>query len=656
MKPLTPRPPETETRRRRGPRVASTRALALSLCLGLWPALACDSDVQPLGPDGSARPDVEAAPDVSAERPDAGAAPDAAPPPLDAGSAPDASTTVPVDEETDTIRAEPGLRVRFTTLEAPALPAGTTPLRALIRTPSEFQAAFGVAPDPALGLGDRWIVAYDAGDAAQPTDRALIARVRLRGSRLDITTSLRAVSAECVGEAFARRSVAVIFEARLLRDRVGEVRFLRADRALSCPEREARQARITSATEYADWLDGTRGTFTDVLVDRAALGRSVTRRLLDGDDPSLDWVTAMRETLLAFPSGHAGFYAVVPGSVPGMYGSLVGVCARPYGDGFVITRVAPGRAIDLDAGDLVIAVDNEEGEAMRRTALRRPVAATGSATEAHRRMAAALATFAAPEPGTELLVRAPSGAVRTVVVPQAASTFLDCRGPLTADRSSRPRVTRRPDGVAVIRVPSFYVADPGQTDLEAVRATTRAAIREAFEQARDAPAIVWDVRANFGGLTLQGLEIVQGMPSARPTPIATCEYRPDGTSELVRDDFIDYRVVPGGDLAYPGRVAVVADALALSATDYFLYAVAAATDVPIVGTGASGGYGTAFPSRRFVGPPDLEASGDAYRCLDTLGMPLEGREVRPNVFVELAPDDLAQGRDTQLEAAAALVR
>ncbi len=548
------------------------------------------------------------------------------------------------------------MRVAFATREELAFAPRAEGLRALIRTPSEYLSVFGTMPDPALGLGDRWIVAYDVGDAARPTDRAVVARIRLRGRRLDVTTSLRGVSPECVGEAFARRSVAVLFEARLLRDRVDEVRFLRADRELSCSEREERQARIASATELADWLDATRGTFLDLPVDRETLARSTTRRLLDGEDPALDWTFAMRETLLAFPSGHAGFFAVVPGSIPSMYASQIGVCARPHEDGFVVTRVATGRAIDLNPGDLVVAVDNEEGEAMRRTALRRPVAATCSATEAHARMAAALATFAAPEPDTELLVRAPSGALRTVVVPTAPTTFLDCRGPITADRSIRPQVTRRPDGVAVIRVPSFYVADAGQTELEAIRATTRAAIRDAFEEARDAPAIVWDVRANFGGLTLQGLEIVQGMPSARPTPIATCEYRPDGTNELVRDDFIDYRVEPGGDLAYEGRVAVVADALALSATDYFLLAVASATDVPIVGTGASGGYGTAFPSRRFAGPPDLDASGDAYRCLDASGRPLEGREVRPTVFVELDPDDLAAGRDTQLEAAVELVR
>lgn len=113
---------------------------------------------------------------------------------------------------------------------------------------------------------------------------------------------------------------------------------------------------------------------------------------------------------------------------------------------------------------------------------------------------------------------------------------------------------------------------------------------------------------------------------------------------------------PGGDLAYEGRVAVVPDVRASSATDYFLLALSTATDVPIVGTGASGGYGTAFPSRRFAGPPDLDASGDAYRCLDASGRPLEGCEVRPTVFVELDPDDLVGGRDTQLEAAVALVR
>lgn len=581
--------------------------------------------------------------------------------PADTGAdaVPSADAEMPrdIEEETDEIRVSPGMHVRFVTQELSVSSFRTTPLRALIRTPIEYESVFGEPPDPALGLGDRWLVVYVVGDEARPTDRAVIARMRLRGERLDITTSLRAASAECAGDGFPRRAVVVSLEARRLRDRVEEVRFLRADRELSCAEREAQQARVSSAGSFADWLDSTRGTFTDFIVDRASLERSTSRRIFDGEDLATDWLGAMRETLLAFPSGHAGISAAERGSVPSLYASRIGVCARPYGDGFVITRGAADRAIDLDPGDVVLAIDNEEGDAMRQRALRLPLEGTSSATESHSRMAAALAAFSAPEPGTEYFVRAPSGDFRTVLVPRdTPTTPIDCRGPLTADVSVRPRVTRRPDGVAVIRVPSFFISDPGQTELEEIRATTRRELLEAFEQARDAPAIVWDVRANFGGLSLQGLELVSGMPTARATRIATCELRPDGTDVLVEDRFIDYRVVPGGDFAYEGRVAVVADALALSATDYFLLGVTSATDVPIVGTGASGGYGVAFPSRRFAGPPDLDAFGDSYRCLDGAGSPLEGREVSVTAFVELDPEDVAAGRDTQLEVAVALVR
>ena len=60
---------------------------------------------------------------------------------------------------------------------------------------------------------------------------------------------------------------------------------------------------------------------------------------------------------------------------------------------------------------------------------------------------------------------------------------------------------------------------------------------------------------------------------------------------------------------------------------------------------------------RLKGPPPLDVTIDDDACVDARnGQQVEGKPPVPDVLVELDPKDVAKGVDTQLEAAAALVR
>jgi len=221
------------------------------------------------------------------------------------------------------------------------------------------------------------------------------------------------------------------------------------------------------------------------------------------------------------------------------------------------------------------------------------------------------------------------------------------------------------DGVAVIRLPSFLpnsVAPP-PPDIEseddprilAYLEAVEAVYLDAFDRVKDAPAIIWDARANQGGVSPAALSIVNGMPGARAMELSYCEARIPGSDPVELHDGRTgaYSVEPGGPFAYDGKVAVLVDGSAVSAGDYFALAVKRATDVPLVGTPTAGGYGTPGPTHRFG--QDWSITTDLLRCADADGNPLEGNGVAPDVVVEYDPADLARGVDTVLERAVSLV-
>ena len=140
----------------------------------------------------------------------------------------------------------------------------------------------------------------------------------------------------------------------------------------------------------------------------------------------------------------------------------------------------------------------------------------------------------------------------------------------------------------------FYPRNPvSQTDVNALIQQMMDAVRTEFDTVKSAPAIVWDARANYGGITPVGLAITDGMPSARATQLSYCTARIGGTDppEFDTQRYAEYQITPGGVFAYTGKVAVIIDGLDYSAADYFALAIRSATDTKLVGSPTAGAYG-----------------------------------------------------------------
>jgi hypothetical protein len=340
--------------------------------------------------------------------------------------------------------------------------------------------------------------------------------------------------------------------------------------------------------------------------------------------------------------------------------SRFGVCGRPHGDGIIVTYARAGNPLGLRPGDVVVQAGADRRPALLEAAARRPVCGASSPSASHRRTSAAASFFGTVPAGMELTVApAAGGPERTLVVPSTNGPVVSCQDPLGRAIDFEARAERRPDGVAVIRLPRFYrLAPVSQTDVNALIAQMTDAVRVEFDKVKDAPAIVWDLRANYGGITPVGLAIASGMPTARSTALSYCRYRPPGATTLDPQRYAEYAVTrtTTGPFAYAGRVAVVIDGLDYSASDYFAYAVRTATDTKLVGSATAGAYGGSGPQKPLGGTPAVSVTVDVNRCFDAADLPLEGRAVEPHVPVEYDPADLAAGRDTLLEAAVALVR
>jgi hypothetical protein len=325
----------------------------------------------------------------------------------------------------------------------------------------------------------------------------------------------------------------------------------------------------------------------------------------------------------------------------------------------VITYARPGNVLALTAGDQIVSAGNANGPAILDEAALRPVCGAYFPSTEARRTSAAASFFGAVPEKTILTVIGIHGQRRMMMVPAPSSDVVDCVDPLGRDTAFNAQASTHWDGTAIIRLPRLYPIDDAshpQTDAEyeAFSARFQASVKAEFDKVKDAPRIVWDARGNGGGITRVALAIVSGMPSARPTAIARCNRRIPGSNPPAFEPELsaDYSITPGGDFAYAGRTAVLIDALDYSAADYFAYATSRATDVPLVGEGTAGAFGGAGAPFTVEGPPAMSANYNEHRCLDARdGSALEGRGTAPTVSVGYAPEDVARGVDSVLEAA-----
>ncbi len=435
-------------------------------------------------------------------------------------------------------------------------------------------------------------------------------------------------------------------------------------RSGACQDPTARQ--LAQATSVAALVDALApSTAWHEPVDADAVKARERKAILKGDGSDGAFFGAAWRTMNAFPQGHQSLFSTDP-TVCGkkmeyQQSSRFGVCGRPSASGLAVTFARAGNKLGLALGEVVTRAGDAAGDALLEASYLRPVCGGVFPAASGRRYAGAASFFGNVPAGMKLSVRGLDGATRDVTVPaerDAATT--DCTDPFARDRRIYAEATVRPDGVAVIRLPSFFPFDKAvptsgtQADFDALIAAYQAEIKKVFETVKTAPGIVWDARGNTGGITSVGLAIVSGFGTARKTAISYCRTRTKGSSPPAYDTdrYALYGIDPGGPFAYAGKVAVVTDGLAYSAGDYFPFAAARGSSAPVVGSASAGAYGGGRAPIELDGPPQLSANYDPTACFDAASdKPLEGAPLPPKVAVEYDPKDLAAGKDTIVERA-----
>lgn len=389
-----------------------------------------------------------------------------------------------------------------------------------------------------------------------------------------------------------------------------------------------------------------------------------------GDNPAL--LAALGQTVRAFRNGHSLLFA--SGGCSAIGGAdanttKYGVCGHPLDGAIAVSERLRTSPLDLSPGDVVTALNSLTGDRMTREILSRALCSPGTANEEGDRALAAGSLFAVLRPGDLLTVRDLDGETREVAVTTTGSPLVDYCGAVPGmGNTFEPFVDARlrDDGVAVIRLSrmTLFQGEPGYlnvvTEADALQLIDNmiAQVQTAFDDvAPNATALVWDIRGNIGGASLVGFAIAEGMRGARETPLARCSTRDYGTDPVTYSFFgPDYDLFPSDDepFAFDRPTALLIDDRAVSAGDYFALAVSRGTDVELYGRPSAGAYGGGGQSTSIDEGRGLGLSFDPYRCNEPdTGEALETKAILPDHFIEYAPADLAAGRDTVLEAAAA---
>ena len=440
------------------------------------------------------------------------------------------------------------------------------------------------------------------------------------------------------------------------------------------PPQDPRPSQLADILMLVNFLLNNQGNIEDLTVDKEALETELTAIIERGAGSDSGLAYALRRVLLAFPNGHAGLFQTTQTFTYAQWSSW-GVCARPHTGGMIITYASPDNVLGLHAGDVVQSVDGIQGDALEDWILKQPVNGASAASVSAKRHQAATSLFSVLRDGSSLQVLDSDGNEHMVRVDALkrpdgpGSHWAYCRDPFNRDLSQDSYVSMREDGIAVVRLPDFVPATRAnpQSDAELIEYITTFGkeLGGAFATVRDdAKGVIWDVRANGGGISPVGFAIVQGFRSVKATALSKCfaripgvtpyQYRPDGGVYQIRiDDIVTsdgYDFDMGSDFNVSIPSAIVVDGLAVSAADYFILAASRASDAILVGAPPAGGFGSSNLSTPIVSGWSLMT--DALRCVDDAGIPLEGHQPAIDLELDYTPSDLKNGVDTYLEAAA----
>lgn len=424
------------------------------------------------------------------------------------------------------------------------------------------------------------------------------------------------------------------------------------------PPSETQQAHARAFTHILDTFEA-NSAVPDTF-DFLPLREEGLKAIYRGDDSDLAYVRATWKAFLHIPQGHQSMYLTkgCGALLPFEGRSHVGACVVASQGGYVVTVAKPGNPLGLSPGDFIDAVGPLHGQELYEELKTRPMCGNSAPSEAYRRAITAASFFDLLAPGEQIQVTSPQGVRSTKMMVKPSAVPISCRDPFDRNAAVYAEATRLPDGTALIRVPQFVSYDsklstnPTTEEFLAEAARFQGEIRRVFDSVKDAPRMIWDIRGNSGGTTTVGLAIVSGMPGARADVNTWCTGR---IARSVPRRYAgrggDYKLTPGGDFAYQGKVAILIDGLDYSAADYFPYFAQHASDAVLVGSESAGAFGS--PGARFdvPGSPNMWFVWDRTRCMDGAGTPLEGHGVIPHIPVNYLPADLAAGKDSFVERA-----
>jgi carboxyl-terminal processing protease len=164
-----------------------------------------------------------------------------------------------------------------------------------------------------------------------------------------------------------------------------------------------------------------------------------------------------------------------------------------------------------------------------------------------------------------------------------------------------------------------------------------ARVQQAVAEMKDAPGLIFDLRANPGGLG--------AMASAVAATI--CRKRGELGTLKMRSGEIRLPVFPAPD-PYGGKVAILTDEMSLSTSEILAGGLQEMGRALVVG-GTTGGMALPSVVEKLPGGARLQYAFADFRT--PKGVLLEGRGVVPDIPVELTRRALLAGRDPALEAA-----
>lgn len=522
----------------------------------------------------------------------------------------------------------------------------------LIRDAASYEAAFGAAPAASVNLAQRPLLA-----AAIPDDG--VTRLRVdeaveRNGEVYLTVTQARVVDACAVTLPLFPNAKAIVELPLggVLSPSAKIHVVSRRTSISCTDVATRAADVSELLTVLHWEATNRGNFDTFPFEEGLEAFRLAGVANDAADGVAGLRRAVRELMVLNRSGHTYFET---NAMPSSLYSRVGVCARPSGQGAVITAVSGTAPLAVARGEKIVGVNNLEAEALFEFGSHFAAAGFGAGSASSQRHQTVAAMLAAPPVNARFIIENVAGQ-RRVETLGAGVSLRSCLDPFGSQQNVEYALDRsRGDGVVVIANRQFSLIDPGGLDSQQAYELLRQRLKDVLAQVRNDPFVVIDLRGNIGGYDLAS-DFVSRLPGATDGVVNQIYAREGATFAVAPTDLIEVDADAGLAERLTGKVAFLVDGFSISAADITVLAAQRFSDALLVGAPSTGAFGSMQVNTTFTHSVQGTLMIDPFRAVGGDGALLENHPAPLDLEVELSPADVAQGIDTQLEAAAALLK